>query len=60
LVAQKVPYEIFQPYFTAKPTWQQTGLGLSLPCIVIKAHAGELKVETVENKETNCSIVLSL
>jgi C4-dicarboxylate-specific signal transduction histidine kinase len=43
-------YKFFQPFFTTKPTGQCTGLGLSLDYDIIKAHGGELKVETVEGE----------
>ncbi len=45
---QKVLDKIYQPFFTTKPTGQGTGLGLSLSYDIIKAHGGEIKVETKE------------
>ncbi|MBK6565230.1 MAG: hypothetical protein IPN49_10215 [Saprospiraceae bacterium] len=39
--------KIFQPFFTTKPTGQGTGLGLSLAFDIIKAHGGELRVESL-------------
>jgi two-component system, NtrC family, sensor kinase len=47
-VPQKILDKIFQPFFTTKPTGQGTGLGLSLSYDIVKAHGGELKVETKE------------
>ena len=35
-----------------KPTGQGTGLGLSLSYDIIKAHGGELKVESKEGEGT--------
>ena len=49
-IPQKVVDKIFQPFFTTKPTGQGTGLGLSLSYDIIKAHRGEIKVETKENE----------
>ena len=42
--------KIFQPFFTTKPTGEGTGLGLSLAYDIVKAHGGELKVETKEGE----------
>ena len=47
-IPKKVLDKIFQPFFTTKPTGQGTGLGLSLSYDIIKAHGGEIKVETKE------------
>ena len=47
-ISQKVLDKIFQPFFTTKPAGQGTGLGLSLSYDIVKAHGGELKVETKE------------
>ena len=49
-IPQKVLDKIFQPFFTTKPTGQGTGLGLSLAYDIVKAHGGELKVETNERE----------
>ena len=50
--------QIFQPYFTTKPTGQGTGLGLSLSYDIIKAHEGEMKVETEEGEGSEFIIQL--
>jgi signal transduction histidine kinase len=50
--------KIFQPFFTTKPTGQGTGLGLSLSYDIVKAHGGEIKVNTSENEGTEFTIEL--
>ena len=57
-IPPKVLDKIFQPFFTTKPTGQGTGLGLSLSYDIVKAHNGELKVETKEGKGTTFIIGL--
>jgi signal transduction histidine kinase len=59
-VQQKVLDKIFQPFFTTKPTGQGTGLGLSLSYDIVKAHGGELKVETKEGEFAQFIIVLPI
>jgi signal transduction histidine kinase len=49
-IPQKVLEKIFQPFFTTKPTGQGTGLGLSLSYDIVKAHGGELRVETKQDE----------
>jgi len=57
-IPQKVLDKIFQPFFTTKPTGQGTGLGLSLAYDIIKAHGGEIKVETREGEGSEFIIQL--
>ncbi|MCX6206974.1 MAG: ATP-binding protein [Bacteroidetes bacterium] len=57
-IAQKNLDKIFQPFFTTKPTGKGTGLGLSLSYDIVKAHGGELKVETKEGEGTEFIIIL--
>jgi len=57
-IPQKVLDKIFQPFFTTKPTGQGTGLGLSLSYDIVKAHGGELKVETKEGEGSTFIISL--
>ena len=52
--------KIFQPFFTTKPTGQGTGLGLSLSYDIVKAHGGELKMESNEGDGTEFIIKLSV
>jgi len=57
---KKVLDKIFQPFFTTKPSGQGTGLGLSLSYDIVKAHGGELKVETKEGEGTQFKIILPI
>jgi two-component system NtrC family sensor kinase len=57
-IPQNIVDKIFQPFFTTKPTGQGTGLGLSLSYDIIKAHGGEIRVETKEGEGTTFIIQL--
>ena len=57
-IPQNIVDKIFQPFFTTKPTGQGTGLGLSLAYDIIKAHGGEIKVETREGEGSTFTIML--
>jgi signal transduction histidine kinase len=57
-IPQNMLDKIFQPFFTTKPTGQGTGLGLSLAYDIVKAHGGELKVES--NEGVGSEFIVSL
>ena len=59
-ILKNIVDKIFQPFFTTKPTGQGTGLGLSLSYDIIKAHGGDVKVETKEGEGATFIISLAL
>jgi two-component system NtrC family sensor kinase len=50
--------KIFDPFFTTKPPGQGTGLGLSIVAGVVRAHGGEVKVDSTAGKGTVFTISL--
>jgi signal transduction histidine kinase len=51
-MSEEVKAKIFQPFFTTKPSGQGTGLGLSLSYDIVKAHGGDIIVESIKNEGT--------
>ena len=61
---QGIPAEIrdkiLQPFFTTKKGTEGTGLGLSITNDIIKAHGGELKIESEEGLGSTFYILLPI
>jgi two-component system NtrC family sensor kinase len=57
-IPENIKDKIFQPFFTTKETGKGTGLGLSLAYDIVKAHGGEVKVNSIENEGTEFIITL--
>ena len=51
-IPDSIKDKIFQPFFTTKPTGQGTGLGLSLSYDIVKAHGGDIEVDSESGKGT--------
>jgi two-component system, NtrC family, sensor kinase len=52
--------KMVKTFFTTKPTGQGTGLGLSLSYDIVKAHGGEIQVETLNGEGTIFTILIPL
>ncbi len=59
-IPEAIKEKIFQPFFTTKPTGEGTGLGLSLSYDIVKAHGGEIQIDSIEEKGTSISVLLPL
>jgi signal transduction histidine kinase len=45
-IPDEIKDKILQPFFTTKKGTEGTGLGLSITHDIIKAHGGEMKIES--------------
>ncbi len=59
-IPDEIKDKILQPFFTTKKGTEGTGLGLSITNDIIKAHGGELKVESIKGTGTAFRIQLPL
>ncbi|MGQ9502140.1 MAG: ATP-binding response regulator [Anaerolineae bacterium] len=57
-IPEAIRDRIFDPFFTTKPPGQGTGLGLSIVAGIVRAHHGEISLQTGEGKGTTFTIVL--
>jgi signal transduction histidine kinase len=51
-----VASHIFDPFFTTKPSG--TGLGLSISHELVRAHGGDIKIESEQGRGTNVMITI--
>jgi len=45
-IPEAIRDKVFQPFFTTKPPGQGTGLGLSISYDIVKAHGGDMRVDS--------------
>jgi two-component system, NtrC family, sensor kinase len=55
----EVKGQMFNPFFTTKPTGEGTGLGLSISHdIIVKQHGGSIEVDTQLGEFTEIRVIL--
>jgi signal transduction histidine kinase len=59
-IPSNIKDKIFQPFFTTKPTGEGTGLGLSLSYDIVKAHGGEIRVQSKEGEGSVFTVQLPM
>lgn len=52
--------KILQPFYTTKPTGQGTGLGLSISYDIVKAHGGNLRLQSEEGEMAEFIVTLPI
>lgn len=58
-IPSEILARICEPFFTTKPTGEGTGLGLAVASSIIKAHKGELQIESPTDRGTTITIWLA-
>jgi signal transduction histidine kinase len=59
-IPEEIKDKILQPFFTTKKGTEGTGLGLSITHDIVKAHGGELIVQSEQGKGSNFLIRIPL
>jgi signal transduction histidine kinase len=58
-IPEEIRDKILQPFFTTKKGTEGTGLGLSITHDIVKAHGGELKLESKEGEGSTFIITIA-
>lgn len=57
-MTDEIKDKIFQPFYTTKPAGQGTGLGLSISHDIIKAHRGQIEVNSQVGQGTTFTFII--
>jgi signal transduction histidine kinase len=59
-IPPEIQHRLFEPFFTTKPADQGTGLGLYISYEIVRAHGGELRVESAPGAGSTFEVRLPL
>ncbi len=59
-VPKEIADQIFNPFFTTKPTNRGTGLGLAISSDIVRTHGGTIRVESEPGEFTEMIVTLPL
>ena len=59
-IAAEIQHRLFEPFFTTKPADQGTGLGLYISYEIVRAHGGDLRVESAPGAGATFEVRLPL
>jgi len=57
-IAPEILQKVFRPMFTTKPEGKGTGLGLAICREIVRAHGGEIRIDSEEGQGTTMSFSL--
>jgi len=59
-IPSEFQHRLFEPFFTTKSTDQGTGLGLYISYQIVRAHGGEIRVESTPGQGSCFEVRLPL
>jgi signal transduction histidine kinase len=59
-IPQDLQHRLFEPFFTTKPADRGTGLGLYISYQIVRAHGGEIRVDSAQGKGARFEVRLPI
>ena len=59
-IPAEIQHRLFEPFFTTKPADQGTGLGLYISYEIVRAHGGEIRVDSAPGAGATFEVRLPL
>ncbi len=59
-IPKEILPQVFEPFFSTKPSGKGTGLGLSVAKRIIQDHSGKIQIKSIEGKGTEVKVTLPM